>query len=533
MKYFFSCVNILGGLALFLFGVDQSSLFFRQWLSSGARDVMAHFTKKNYQAFLLGVVLSALTQSSTIATSFAVGFVDVGLLSFAGSLIVMMGASLGGTFVSFLLSLNLFAYAPLLFGISYFLGRTKNKWISGISGLVRCLSLIFLGMLVLGFGTKPLFADPQFSELMTKWASHALIMGFIAFIGSGVLQSSSAIIALGITLAASNALPATSALPIALGAHIGSTTMVVLAGMGGSLSARRLGYATFFFKLIGGLAFICISPFVHRMFISWGVAPAKEIVYGQVLIAVFNILIFLPAPQILAWIAGKLVSAGGSLSEPRYLDEKILDVPEVAVMLLSKEMNRLSSFMEAYLQMLLEPQQRDKKLFDALPDAIRDLCEACQEFAYQVHVPANEEKVAEDFMITSYTMSILRGMSKLLCGGIRENLESPVLHEAMKNLLGPDLWERWCKLSRKCMRSSLCAFAIGEKSMVSSVEGLERELAELSGRIRYEIGESPSYDRTASRAIRVVSLMQGFLSMAKEVAESEQFTKKQYRWYKP
>ncbi len=530
MGYFFCGVNIIGGLALFLFGVDQSALLFRQWLSSGARDVMARFTKKNYQAFLLGVILSAVTQSSTIATSFAVGFVDVGLLSFAGSLFVMMGASLGGTFVSFLLSLNLFAYAPLLFGISYFLSKTKNRWISGIFGLVRCLSLIFLGMLVLGFGTKPLFAHPEFSALMMRWSSNALIMGLIAFFGSGVLQSSSAIIALGITLAASDALPATSALPIALGAHIGSTVMVVLAGLGGSLSARRLGYGTFFFKLFGGAIFLCVSPFVHRLFVAWGVPIAKEIVYGQVLIAIFNILIFLPAPQILAFIAEKFVSSGGRLNEPRYLDEKILDVPEVAVMLLSKEMNRLSNYMEAYLQMLLEPQQRDKKLFDELPGAIRDLCEACQEFAYKVHVPANEAKIAEDFMITSYTMSILRGMSKLLCGGIRENLESSVLHDTMKNLLGADLWGRWCKLSRKCMRSSLCAFAIGEKSLVSSVECLERELAELSSQIRYEIGESSSYDRTASRAVRVVSLMQGFLSMAKEVAESEQLARKQYRY---
>ena len=81
MLYFSSFVNILGGLALFLFGVDQSSRFFRENMSANARNAMARFTKRKAQAFLLGVVLSALTQSSTIATSFAVGFVDVGMLS--------------------------------------------------------------------------------------------------------------------------------------------------------------------------------------------------------------------------------------------------------------------------------------------------------------------------------------------------------------------------------------------------------------------------------------------------------------------
>lgn len=127
MNYFFCFINVLGGLALFLFGVEQSSQFFRNNLGGESRELMGRFTRKKYQAFTIGVLLSALTQSSTIATSFAVGFVDVGLLSFAGSLIVMMGASLGGTFVSFLLSLNLFAFAPLLFGLSFFLGKLKNS----------------------------------------------------------------------------------------------------------------------------------------------------------------------------------------------------------------------------------------------------------------------------------------------------------------------------------------------------------------------------------------------------------------------
>ena len=199
-------------------------------------------------------------------------------------------------------------------------------------------------------------------------------------------------------------------------------------------------------------------------------------------------------------------------------------------MLLSKEMSRLSNYMEAYLQMLLEPQQRDKKLFEELPSAITNLCQSCQEFAYQVHVPAEETKAAEDFTITSYTMSILRGMSKLLCGSIRDNLESPEIHESLKKRLGEELWTRWRKLSRKCMRDSLRAFVIGEMGLVASVEQQEAELGALSSQIRHEVGESSSYDRNASRAIRVVSLMQGFLSMAKEVAEGEEFTKRRGRY---
>lgn len=124
---------------------------------------------------------------------------------------------------------------------------------------------------------------------------------------------------------------------------------------------------------------------------------------------------------------------------------------------------------------------------------------------------------------------MLRGMSKLLCGPIRDNLEPDAVHEALEERLGAPLWNDWCKLSRKCMRDSLRAFVIGEKGLVESVEKQEVALAVLSSRIRREVGESSSYDRNASRAVRLISLMQGFISMAKEVAEGEEFTKKQGR----
>ncbi|MDY3868112.1 MAG: Na/Pi symporter, partial [Pyramidobacter sp.] len=477
MTYFFSFINIIGGLALFLFGVEQSSLYFRGNLGAESRELMGRFTRKKYQAFAIGMLLSALTQSSTIATSFAVGFVDVGLLSFAGSLIVMMGASLGGTFVSFLLSLNLFAYAPLLFGMSFFLGKLKNSWVRRVCGLLKCLSLIFMGMLILGYGTGPLFQDESFRNIVIRWASNGWIMGVAAFVGSGVLQSSSAIMALGIALSASNVLPSSSALPIALGAHIGSTTMVVLAGMSGSMNAQRLGYATFFFKLLGGLAFLCVAPFVHSWMSSHGYTAAQELVYGQVLIASFNIALFYPFPGLLSRLSGCLINSQGNLSEPRYLDEELLSVPKMAVMLLSKEMARLSNYMEAYLQMLLEPQQRDKAFFDQLPRGIEDLCGACQEYAYKVKIPSDDLKLSRDFATISYTMSILRGMQKLLCGGIKSGLEAESMHSAFQERLGAERWEQWCKLSRKCMRSSLRAFVIGEKGLVAQGSELEQQLA--------------------------------------------------------
>ena len=510
----------MGGLALFLYGVQESSAFFKSSFGGEFRDKIGRFTSGKYRSFLFGVLLSAITQSSTIATSFAVGFVDAGMLSFAGSIYVMMGASLGGTFVSFLLSLNLFAYAPLLFAIGYFFSRAKSRWVWMTAGLIRCLAIIFLGMLIIGMGTGPMFENDAFRKTVTGYASNVWIMGAASFLGAGILQSSSAIMALGITLAASGVLPAASAIPVALGAHIGSTTMVVLAGLGGKLSAKRLGFATFFYKLAGGLLFIAITPFVNIWMASRGVSVANQLVYGQVLIALFNIAIFLPFTRLLSSLSMRLISGEGDLGQPKYLDDEMLSVPFIAVMLLSREMTRLANLMEAYLQMLLEPQQRSKKLFDKLPQDIDDLSEACQEYCYKIHIPSDNAALKKQFSSISHTMSVMRIMARGLCGGLKDFLTGSDVRNVLEDKLGPERWESWAKLSRKMMRTCLRAFVIGEKGLISRTQSLEAEMNVMSGQIRRELNDV-LYDRQVSRAIRMVSLMQSFLGMSKILAEDE------------
>ena len=520
MAFLYNLIYIAGGLALFLYGVQESSAFFKSNFGGEFRDKIGRYTSGKYRSFLFGVLLSAITQSSTIATSFAVGFVDAGMLSFAGSIYVMMGASLGGTFVSFLLSLNLFDYAPLLFALGFFGAKLRSRWSWLASGLIRCLALIFLGMLIIGMGTTPMFRNEEFRRTVTLYASNPWIMGFAAFMGAGVLQSSSAIMALGITLAASGVLPAASALPLALGAHIGSTTMVVLAGLGGRISAKRLGFATFFYKLFGGLLFIAAAPFVNIWMAEHGVSVANQLVYGQVLIALFNIAVFIPFTGLLSTLSVRLVSGEGDLGQPRYLDDEMLTVPFIAVLLLSREMARLANFMEAYLQMLLEPQQRDRSLFDKLPENIDELSEACQEYCYKIHIPAENPELKRKFTSISHTMSVLRVMSRALCGGLKDLLTTEETRGVLLDKLGPERWERWAKLTRKMIRTCLRAFVIGEKALISRTESLEVEINQMSGQLRRDLSDV-SYDRAVSWTIRMISLMQSFLGMSKILAEDE------------
>ena len=204
----------------------------------------------------------------------------------------------------------------------------------------------------------------------------------------------------------------------------------------------------------------------------------------------------------------------------------MLSVPSVAVLLLSREMTRLSNYLEAYLQMLMIPHERKEGLFEELPAAIEELSNTCQDYSYKIHLTGEEPKLRAKFASVSRTMSVLRSMSKTLCSEISEILSDDRLHNALMERSGTRLWNEWTELSAKIMRTSLRAFVIGEKGLIRQAGELEREYGRICRQIRDEISGSYSYGRDVSKAIRVISLMQGFLGMSKILAEDEELYNK-------
>ena len=517
-----SIVSITGGLALFLYGAQESARFFRQELSGELKESLGRLTGSKIRSFFFGGLLAAVAQSSAIAISFGIGFVDAGILSLADSILMVMGASLGGTLVSILLSFNIFDYAPLLFAGAFFLGKVKGRKPRLIGGVMRSITVIFLGMMFLKSGAASLFEDGKIREMVLVWSSFPLLMGVGSFLFAAIFQSRSAIIGLGIALALSDALPAVSALPIALGAHLGSSLIAVISSFGGRMNARRLGFCSSVYYSAGSLAFVFLIPPIHRMMVSLGFNVVHELVLGQILIALFNIVVFMPLTTLLSDLSLRFVKISGELDQPMYLDEEMLSVPRVSVLLLSREMARLSNYLEAYLQMLMIPSERREGLFELLPGAIMELSNACQDYSYKIQLTGEDPKLRIKFSSVSRTMSIMRSMSKTLCSEISEILSDERAHNALRERSGSNLWNEWTELSAKIMRTSLRAFVIGEKGIIRQAGELERGYGEICRDIRDEIAGSSSYGRDVSRAIRVISLMQSFLGMSKILAEDEE-----------
>ncbi len=514
---FFAAINLFGGLALFLYGVEETTTAFGSSFGGKSKELLIRFTRRKPMAFLFGMVLAALAQGSSVATSFAIGFVDVGMLSFAGSVVVMMGASVGGTFVTLLLSLNIASISPLLFGISYLMKRLGKKTVYRIGCVLQGISLILLGMFVLDLGVKPLLSAPWFAEIVTAAGRNGLLMGLVAFVATAILQNSSAVMALVITLATSGALPSTAILPVVCGTHV----TVLIAGFVGRKNARKLGICTFIYKFLGVLVILPLFPWLQRVISSSGGSLTALVVQVQVGVALFNALVFSPFTEFLVHISTVIAERTGEerLGAPIYLDDELTDVPSLAILLLSKEMIRLANYIEMYCQVLFAPEKRLEG-FEELPFAIRELSEACQEYMFEIHIPSDDDALRENYSTVSYSMVSFRQMAKILSGELRLLAEAGVAAQFVREL-GEKTWRELSKLALTDIRLALRAFALADADFASEAGRYEREFEELDRRIRLRLGVDALNRRELAPLLDFMSQIFLLVKTSLEVARGE------------
>ena len=466
--YFYHTITLLGGITLFLYGLGQVTDSFRSTFSTGTREAMSRFTRGKVRAMLFGAILAAAAQGSTVSTSIALGLVDVGMLTLTGSAVVMMGASIGGTFVTLLISLDIVRLSPLFMAVSYFMARLGRGWLEKAGKVLHAISLLLVGMFLLRLGIEPLLANPAARAAIVEVASEPFTMFFAALAGTAVLQSSASIMALAIAIAASGALPQTAIFPVTLGAHLGSTFAILLAASGGRHNARVLGIATFLYKLAGVAAFIPLVPWADAFLDGFPMHMPARIVLSQVLLVFFNAAIFYPWPHVLIRGSVFVLSRQKTpdLGTPIYLDDELLEIPPLAVKLLSKEMIRLTNYIEAFLQMQLYPKKGGGELKKLLPAAITDLTEACENYTHAIRPPtdANDQLALLEYRTVTYAMLSLKEASRITTGPLRDMKKERVVKPAGSEADDAEL-SVLNSLFIKILRDAFHAFSLGDAEL--------------------------------------------------------------------
>jgi len=357
-------VGLFGGLALFLFGMEQLTESLRSVAGAGIRSLLARMTTNRFKAALTGASVTAVIQSSSVTTVLVVGFVSAGLMTLSQSVGVIMGANIGSTVTAQIIAFRI-SEASLFMIAAGFAVRTfvrHERW-RRYGSLLLGLGLLFLGMHLMSEATSPLRSYPPFIDVMERMDNPFVLM-LIGALFTALVQSSAATMGIVIALAGAGLISLPSGIAMAFGANVGTCITAWLAAIGRPVEARRAALIHVLFNVIGVLVWL---PFIEPLAeLVRSISPAAPELEGAARLAaetprqianahttfnVANTLLFIGFTGPLARLAQRLIPARvepaepvEAIARPRYLDEVFLKTPALALDHVRLELGHLGQY---------------------------------------------------------------------------------------------------------------------------------------------------------------------------------------------
>ena len=303
-------IELLGGLALFLYGMEMMSSGLELVAGDKLRIVIEKMTSSFFKSILVGTFVTAIIQSSSATTVMVVGFVNAGLMTIYQAVGIIMGANIGTTITGQLVALNISTLAPIIAFVGFLLNTfSKNKKKRYIGQAVIGLGFLFMGMQFMSESMEPLRDYPGFVTLMTKFDNP--ILGVLAGTAiTAILQSSSASLGILQAIANQGVMPLHSAMYIIFGFNIGTCITSVLSSVGSSKNAKRTALVHVLFNIIGTIIFVTISFIVpiDKIIISFSRdLPAAQIANLHTLFNVATSILLFPFSRKLADLSFKII----------------------------------------------------------------------------------------------------------------------------------------------------------------------------------------------------------------------------------
>ncbi len=299
-------LGLLGGLALFLYGMQMMSSGLEAAAGSRMKNILERLTANRFLGVLVGAGITAVIQSSSATTVMVVGFVSAGMMTLSQAVWIIMGANVGTTITGLLIALDVGAMAPVF----AFLGVTtlvfiKNPKLQHIGQIMAGLGVLFIGMDMMSASMSPLRQEPAFLNLMASFSNP--LLGILAgALFTAVIQSSSASVGILQTLAAGGVLGLDSAVFVLFGQNIGTCITAVLASAGASRDAKRTTLIHLMFNVFGTVLFTLLFLILPLAPLAAQFVPGDPKTQIALVHAAFNItttLVLLPFGTVLARLA--------------------------------------------------------------------------------------------------------------------------------------------------------------------------------------------------------------------------------------
>lgn len=352
-------VGLLGGLAIFLYGMEHLTDALKVVAGSRMRNLLARLTTNRVKAVAAGSIVTATIQSSSVTTVLLVGFVSAGLMSLEQSIGVIMGAEIGTTITAQIIAFKITKFALVAVIVGFLMNFASKKETTKQYGLmILGLGLVFYGMTMMGDATSPLRTYEPFIGLMRSM-DRPLLAVLLSASFTALVQSSSATTGVIIVLASQGLISLPAGIALVLGANIGTSVTAVLASIGKPRDAVRTALIHVSFNVAGVLLWFNFIP----MLAAWvtyisptaeglvGVAKAaaetpRQIANAHTTFNVANTLIFIWfTPLFARWVRFLVPDRPETVANgtrPRFLDDSVLGSPALALDRVRLEIGRIS-----------------------------------------------------------------------------------------------------------------------------------------------------------------------------------------------
>jgi phosphate:Na+ symporter len=405
-------IGLFGGLALFLFGLDQLSGGLKKAAGHALKTMLSKLTSNRIMGAFTGAFVTGILNSSSVTTVLVVGFITAGVMGLQQSVGVIMGANIGSTVTAQLLAFNIAKYSLLPVAVGFFmLFISKKHRFQNYGLMIMGLGLVFFGMSVMSDAMYPLRNYQPFLDLLKNLENP--VMGILAgAIFTGLVQSSAATVGIAIAMASGGILTLNTGIALALGANIGTCVTALMASFGKPPEAIRAAVVHVTFNVVGVLIWL---PFISTLAsIAVTVSPGsphlegaaqmaadvpRQIANANTIFNVLNTVIFIPFTTFFALFAQKLIKdlpKKAPAIEPLYLDKNFLDVPAIAFEGVRKELARAAGIIvemiERFRDSFTKGDYEDLKLLVREDDKIDILEQASMEYLGKIRSQNLSEK---------------------------------------------------------------------------------------------------------------------------------------------
>ncbi len=361
-------MGLLGGLALFLYGMQMMSTGLEVAAGNKMRVILEKLTANRFVGVLVGAVITAIIQSSSATTVMVVGFVNSGMMTLNQAIWIIMGANIGTTITGQLIALDVSEIAPLV----AFLGVVaivflKNEKVKHVGEILAGIGVLFIGMDMMGSAMKPLADSESFVSILTKFENP--LIGIVAgAIFTALIQSSSASVGILQTLAGSGVIGLQGAAFVLFGQNIGTCITAFLASVGTSRNAKRTTLIHIMFNVFGTVVFtiLCLATPIILMVEGWtpGNAPA-QIANMHTMFNVVTTLLLLPVGTLLGKLATAILKDKREESEGMRV-KYLLDIKHINTEKLGASVICMEGIKKELIRMMDMTKDNVSEAFDAV-----------------------------------------------------------------------------------------------------------------------------------------------------------------------